>query len=252
MLGTDKMNQALTELWQNPDEKVSGKMSSAAKRAVDKAKTLIEKSQLSLDQIGVKTVPEKYGIVRDILEEGHKGLYDAIILGRRATYTFQWFFERPADEIAKAMVKDTGLSTPLWICPEPCKDRKNILVCVDGSENGYRVVDHAGYILSDQVQHNITVFHLEKGATGKGKEIFPKAIEILTQHGIARERIQTKTSWGLSVANTVLSEANKNGYGAVAIGLHGMRDRNSQDKFLGETAAKIVSKIEKTSIWCVP
>ena len=117
-LDGDGMSKALTEMWAHPDDKIQGNLTVGARRSIDKAMALLGKSKMSIDQIITKTVAERYGKVKDILTEGSKGLYDAIILGRRASYALQWVFEKPADEIAQIMIKDSCCTSPLWICPE--------------------------------------------------------------------------------------------------------------------------------------
>jgi hypothetical protein len=161
--------------------------------------------------------------------------------------------ERSADETIQAIIKDSSCTSPLWIYPEPESSRKNVLLCLDDSENAYRAVDHVGYILSDQNQHTITMFHVEKGS-GKGSEkIFQQAEVILNEHNIGAERISRNATRGISVARSILGEVQKGGYAAAALGMRGqghglLRDLN----LAGGTALKVISKIEKASLWCCP
>lgn len=73
-----------------------------------------------------------------------------MILGRRASYALQWKVERPSDETAQAIIKDSRCTTPLWVCPEPVPSRRNLLVCLDGSENSFRAINHVGFIVASQ------------------------------------------------------------------------------------------------------
>jgi len=241
------------QVWNEPDIKIHGELTVGARRSIDRAKKLLSQSNMSIDQVLTKTVDERYGKVKDILAEGFNGLYDAVILGKRASYTLQWMVERPADEIALAMIKDNALLSPVWICPEPDPDRKNVLVCLDGSENSCRVVDHVGYILSVQDQHTITLFNVDRGTGPKPKEMFKRAEAILYEHNIAKERIKRECTWGFSVAGTILSKLNSGGYAVVAVGLHGLQKSLLKEYHLGGgTTAKLISKIEKASLWCCP
>ncbi len=252
-LDDNGMSKGLTEMWDHPDDKIQGNLTVGAKRSIDRAKTLLSKSRMSIDQMITKTVAERYGKVKDILNEGSKGLYDAIILGKRASYTLQWVFERPADEIAQMMIKDNCCTTPLWICPEAGQGRKNVLLCLDGSENAYRAADHVGYILSAQTQHSITLFHVGNGIGVDYDQIFKKAESILHEHGVGSERINQDKSWGLSIPGTILSKAENGSYAAVAVGLHGQEHSLMKDYNLaGGTTAKLINKMDKTALWCCP
>jgi hypothetical protein len=252
-LDSNDMEKTLLEIWRKPDEKIYGEISIKGRKSLEKAKQLLSQTKIHIDQVITKTVAERYGKVHDILAEGSRGLYDAIILGRRATYALQWMYEKPGDELAQAMIRDNNCPSPLWICPDPEPGRKNVLLCVDGSEDGYRAVDHVGYIVSNQEQHSITLFNVGNGLGGDVNDIFKKAEWILQEHGIGSERIKRIGTWGLTVAGSILSESARGGYAAVAVGMHGQEHGLLKDfNLVGGTTAKLISKIEKASLWCCP
>jgi hypothetical protein len=252
-LDAGNTNKTLLEMWEHPDERVSGKPTIGARKALDKATEMLSQSKMSVDSMMTKTFAERYGKIKDILNESSSGLYDAIILGKRASYTLQWFFERPADETAKAIIQDSSLNTPLWICPVPESGRKNVLVCVDGSEESFRAVDHVGYILSLQDQHNITLFMVDNGSGLNSDTIFQKSIKILGDHAIANERIRTETTWGLNIAGTITSYAEKNNFAAIAAGLNGVNEGFMKRMSLaGGTASSLIERAEKVALWCCP
>jgi len=252
-LDATEMDKALLEMWGDPDAKVDGELTVGARKAIDRASSLLQQSKMSIELIKVKTVAERYGKVKDILREGQKGLYDAIILGRRASYSLQWIFERPADETHHSMIKDSCFTSPLWICPEPDLSRKNVLVAIDGSEDSFRAVDHAGYILANQDQHSITLFHADNGTWTDKEALFQRARKILNENEISDSRITEKTSWSLTVPGSILTAVEQGGYSALAVGLHGLEHGLFKEfNLAGGTTAKLISKIEKSSLWCVP
>ncbi len=252
-LDSDEMSKTLTEMWTDPDSKIQSKHTVGAKRSIEKATTLLSKSRMSIDQILAKTVAERYGKVKDILTEGSNGLYDAIILGRRASYALQWVFQKPGDEVAQSMIKDSCCTSPLWICPEIEQGRTNVLLCVDGSENAYRAVDHVGYILANQDHHTITLFHVGNSMVADSGDIFQRAESILHEHEVSSERIDRLSTWGLSVPGSILSEVEKGGYAAVAVGLHGQEHSLMKDfNMAGGTTSKLIKRVEKTALWCCP
>jgi hypothetical protein len=247
------MARTLNQMWKGPSEGIEGQVTVQARRAIFKAKEMLCQHKMAIEHMMTKTFAERYGKVKDILGEGSRGLYDAIILGRRASYTLQWMFERSADETALAIIRDSGCTTPLWICPEPDPDRKNVLLCLDGSENSLRAVDHVGYILAEQTQHTITLFQAVNGTDSKINEVFARAEALLSTHHIGQERIGRKTSWGLSVAGTILGELDKGGYVAAALGMRGERqEREKSVSLAGGTTAKLLGKLEKAALWCCP
>lgn len=247
------MAKTLNQMWQGPNEGIEGQITVQARRAISKAKEMLTQHNMAIEHMMTKTCAERYGKVKDILHEGAQGLYDAIILGRRASYSLQWIFERPADETVQAIIRDSGCTTPLWICPESEPGRTNVLICLDGSENSLRAVDHVGYIVAGQEQHKITLFHAVGGTKGMDDEIFQRAEALLHAHDIAAGRISRKTNRGLSVVGTIMGELEHGRYAAVAMGLRGEKqEREKSVGIAGGTAAKFISKLEKASLWICP
>lgn len=246
----DSMNKTLSSSWTNPEDLSSAAISSNTRKIIQKAQKHLHDNKVPLDHVMIKTVAEKYGKINDILVESARGHYDAIVLGRRASYVLQWVFDRPSDETFQAMIRETSCVSPLWICPDIDPGKKNVLLCIDGSENGYRAVDHVGYILSDQEQHNITLLHVENNVGTDCVEFFEKAVSILLSHKIKAKRIHRSVVWGLSVSGTILSESKKGNYAVVAMGMSGQK--RGKARMAGPTISKIMSKLEKTSLWCCP
>ena len=161
--------------------------------------------------------------------------------------------ERPGDEIAQSIIRDSKLETPLWVCPKTESDKRNVLVAVDGSESSLRAVDHAGYILSDQDQHNIILVHVRTGTGTSSHDIFQRAEAILRDHGIPGQRIETFSTWGLSVAGAIENIVRQHRQAAVAIGLHGSKGGWLKNfNLAGKTTASLIGKLENVSIWCCP
>ena len=248
-----KMSQSLGQMWEGNGEENEIEPEAKARRSIARARKMLEERQMPAEHVQIRTCAERYGKVKDILMEAAGGHYDAIILGRRASYSLQWMFERPGDETALAAFRDSNCTTPLWICPEPKPGARNVLVCVDGSENSSRAVDHAGFILAGEPEHGITLFHAGAGSSGSVAEMFAKAETILHNHGIGADRISRNTGWGLTVAGSILSEIARGGYAAAAVGMYGERQAAVKNISLsGSTTAKLISKIDKTALWCCP
>ena len=248
------MSSTLGKMWDRPDEaNIEGQLTLGAKKAIDKSRQMLAKSKVSIDKMVVKTVAERYGKVYDIITEGSKGLYDAVVLGKRASYALQWLVERPADEIAQSILKGNALYIPLWVCPEVSSEKKNVLVCLDGSDSSYRAVDHVAYMLAHQEQHNITLFYVKTAEGSDYDSYVAKANKILREHGVAESRVRVSSSWGLSVAGTILGKAKSEKYAAIALGLCGNDHGLLKDfNLAGGTTSTIISKVENCSVWCCP
>ena len=249
---SDSVKKTLTSTWDDPKDIGSALITPEAKKAILRAQKLLLDRNMPVDHVVAKTVAEKYGKVKDILAESARGHYDAIVLGRRASYTLQWMFDRPSDETFQTMIKENTCISPLWICPDADPGRKNVLLCIDGSDNGYRAVDHVGYVLSNQKQHKITLLYVENSLGLDCVKFFERAVSILLSHKIDAKNINRSVVWGSSVSNTILDESQKGNYAAVALGLGGQRQGKKSDKMAGATTIKLINKLKKTSLWCCP
>jgi hypothetical protein len=242
----------MTSSQYNSGESTSEPIAPEAKKSIQKAQKLLSDCNVPVKHVSIKTVAEKYGKVKDILTESARGHYDAIVLGRRVSYALQWMFDRPSDETFKAMIKEHSCISPLWICPDIDPERKNVLLCIDGSENGYRAADHVGYIVASQNQHKITLLYVENRVSTECVEYFERALSILLSHEIDAKRINRAVVWGGSVSETILSEAKKGKYAAVALGMGGQKTSKRSGSMPGTTTVKLIRKLENTSLWCCP
>jgi len=249
---SDSVTKSQTSIWDNPSDIAASMVPNEAKKSIQKAQKILAECNMPVEHVITKTIAEKYGKVQDILAESARGHYDAIVLGRRASYTLQWMFDRPTDETFQAMIRQHTCVSPLWICPDIEAGRKNVLVCIDGSENGYRAVDHVGFILASQKQHAITLLYVESSVSTDCVEYFRRADEILQNHAIDEKRIHHKVIWGLSVSSTILAEVKKRKHAVVALGMSGQKTGKGGGRVAGTTTAKLISKLEKTSLWCCP
>ena len=245
------MAKTLSQMWQGPSEGIEGQLTVSARQAIFKARELLAAHNMGVEQMKTKTFAERFGKVKDILAEGSHGLYDAIVLGRRASYSLQWLFERPADETVLTLIKDSCCTTPLWICPEPEPQGGDVLLCLDGSQNSLRAADHVGFMLSGQEQHGITLFQANSDE-GKAETIFAAAEGILAGHGIDASRMRRKSDRGLSVVSTLLGELHQGAYAALAIGFRGERQEAEGGSGVGSITARLIGKLEKASLWCCP
>lgn len=222
------------------------------RKSIENAKKLLSDHGLPVDHVLTRTVAEKYGKVKDIIAESARGHYDAIVLGRRASHAFQWVFDRPADETFQSMIREHSCVSPLWICPDLGAGRKNVLLCIDGSESCYRAVDHVGHILASQAQHTITLLHVESAVGTECVEFFRRAEAILRGHSINLKRIKRTVIWSLSTSGTIISESKKGNYAVVALGMGDRKQARGNGRMAGPTTIKLISQLAKTSLWCCP
>ena len=199
------------------------------------------------DRIHLKSAPAKLGTVKDIAAEAEEGLYDAVVLGRRG---LSWFDEIFDDSISHRLLWES-ISFPLWVCRNPMRHRKNVLLCMDGSDQALRVADHVGFILRDEPGHGVTVFHNRAQSLPEGhglEDIMGRAEAILKQNGIEEERINYLVKSSKDPAGLILKEAQEGEYAAVAIGRTGGKPTTMANIF-GSTSLTLLRRLEGSALW---
>ena len=231
----------------NPEAAVHIERDKAARGVptMDQAREWLLSMGFRPDQVRIKISQGRLGTVKEIVKESEEGLYDAAVLGRRG---LSWFEEMVADSVSHRILWES-LTFPIWICRNPETDRKNVLVCVDDSQECLRVADHVGYMLRHEPGHDITLLHVcaDKRCLD-GEAVFGRALAELKNNEIEDERITVKVLTSGNPAKTILAEAAHFKYAAVAIG-RGSHKPSPLNPIFATTSLKILRGIEGAALW---
>lgn len=199
------------------------------------------------DRVLLKCSPSQLGTVKDIAVEAERGLYDAVVLGRRGLGWFDEFFQ---DSVTHRLLWES-ITFPLWVCRNPIRHGRNVLLCVDGSDQALRMADHVGFILRNEPQHGVTVFHNRAEARPEGGHIddmLGAAGDILLQNGIEEERITYLVKSSKHPAELILREAHEAEYAAVAVGRSGGKP-DSRTNLFGSISLTLLRTLEGSALW---
>jgi len=213
--------------------------------AMEKAKEWLFSMGFTPDQVHVKFSQGKLGTVKEIVKESEEGLYDAAVLGRRG---LSWFEEMVADSVSHRILWEQ-LTFPIWICRNPERGRKNVLVCVDGSDECMRVADHVGFMLRNDPDHNITLLHVcADDRCVDANQIFGRALAEIKANGVPEARITTKVLASANPSRTILAETEAGKYAAVAIGRTSHKP-TSLGHIFATTSLKILRGVDRAALW---
>ncbi len=210
---TAKEHVRITLLYIAPDENDSGASTTTALEAAhDKCASL----GFPETMVDVKSLTKRTTLIRDILAEAQRGMYDAVVLGRRGV---SWLEEVLGESTSRGVIQESA-STPVWICRTPDPTRKNVLLCMDGSEQAFRMADHVGFILGNEQEHDVTILSvLEPGNDLESmNNVLERATEHLTENGVDSKRISSRVENNADPARTIATQARKGGYAVVAVG----------------------------------
>ncbi|WP_147820139.1 universal stress protein [Salidesulfovibrio onnuriiensis] len=221
------------------------------RRVVDDARRRLLAAGFDPERIEGKVAPHQMGKAHDIIREAREGRYDAVVLGRRVQTGLEDVFDQ---SICRELIESLthAISFPLWLCRLPEKGRRDVLLCVDGSDPSDRMADHVGYMLARSPGHRVTVFHVHdpsKSAPLDAEAILGHAVDVLLEAGVPLARIGQMVRRGASPARLIEEEYASGSYAAVAIGSAGA-DRGFWNKLLvGSVAQALFKKLRGAALW---
>jgi nucleotide-binding universal stress UspA family protein len=233
---------------QRQAEQESREIEAKGKKALDAAKTELVARGFKTENIDTKMRFRQISKIDDIIEEGEAGRYDAVVFGRRGLTRIE---EALDDSVTRGVMEKT-FRFPMWICRKPDTERKNVLLCIDGSDSAYRMADHVGYLIGKEDSQRITLFMVNK--KGKTTEenpegILSKAREKLASNDFPESRIDTKTVDSNNVRKSILDEAEKGGFSVVAAGRTGAGEGFFKKIFMGSASMYLFRELEGASLW---
>ena len=223
---------------------ITKKNEAKGKEALQNAKKELCDLGFKEDQIVTKLDVRTASTAKDILHEGAAGRYDAVVLGKRGV---GWLEETFEESVTKNLLKETFVF-PIWLCRLSDAQRSGVLVCVDGSEAAFRMVDHVGYILKDETSQNVTLLTVNQNNHDTGG-ILSKAKELMLKNGFPEGMIKTITAKNKNVGKAILKEAKNGKYTAIAMGRREREPKLIKNIFLGSVSAHIFENLEKASLW---
>ncbi|MBU1344611.1 MAG: universal stress protein [Proteobacteria bacterium] len=184
--------------------------------------------------------------IADIIQEGEKGSYDAVVLGRRGLSMIEEIFE---DSVSRAIFNET-FTFPLWLCRSSDPSRKNVLFYVDGSAASFQMADHVGFIVGFEKKHRVDLLAVDSIAAQSS--LMDQYREILLKHGLPADMIQTSLLDSGNPAKQILKIVEMQAYAAVALGRSSSESNILARLFKGPVCSILFKELEDASLWLCP
>jgi len=218
------------------------------RRALESGRAELRAHGFKDEQLESKLLARRYSKVMDIVQEAHMGLYDAVVLGRRG---LSWIEEAFEESVTKGILEQE-FTFPIWMCRQHDLERRNVLVCVDGSDESLRIVDHVGFMLRDEPGHDVTLLMVDTGKSAEGREpeaVLAKSRDTLLANGVPEERVRNLVLKGSNVIKTIKKEAEEGRYAVVAVGRTGAGQGLLQKIFMGSVSWGLFRELEGLTLW---
>jgi hypothetical protein len=171
--------------------------------------------------------------------------YDAVVLGRRGYHLFASLL---GDSVSREIL-DQEIDFPIWISRHCEEGRRNVLLCVDGSEQSLRMADHAGFMLENEDRHSVTLFHVDTGHGMNVDAVMDEARRKLVENGVGEERIKNEVVRSNRVVRSVHETIHREAYAAVGVGRVGLEKGRLKGWLMGSTPLKLLEDLEKATLW---
>lgn len=240
---------------------------SAQKRYMEKAVKKLSGYGIDEKQITTDVCVSRMGVTKDILHAARKGLYDALVIGRRGIGKLEEIFMGSVS----ATIADICHDLPIWIIDGKVDSRK-FLVPVDGSFLCLKAIDHLAHILKDNPYAEITLFNsaamLASKTTYKPEDFYkqwgeewckkhldredsvyhaPK--QLLVENGFPEERIQwLQTFKGIYPSRQILRQSLIDDFGTIVMGRRGGDIRKGLFKGVSD---RVLFMAEEVAVWII-
>ncbi|RJP84958.1 MAG: universal stress protein [Desulfobacteraceae bacterium] len=240
------------------------KMAEQAQKMIESAESILIGAGYEKQSIDIKIQNREHGVAKDITEES--GKHDALIIGRRG-------INDPTDIIVGATayrMMSAIEHLPVVIVgdkPNP----KHILIGFDGSENAFKALDRACYLMP-RPDRDVFLCHVapainvhlgdekvfsedqeKKWADEQNSQmavLMDKAKDRLTDAGFDPERIKTNILTGRTSRAVMISKTAENGHcGTVVIGRRGLS--MIREFMMGRVTMKVLHKAHQQAVWIV-
>ena len=215
----------------------------------------------------IVTQPRRLGLAKDIIDFGHVGRYDAIVVGRRRMTRLQEVF---MGSVSSNLLEHSQF-IPVWLVDgEGAPDK--IMGAVDGSESSLRAVDHISFMLMRNPNVAVTLLHVMSNAKEFYEEsldeepsaeledlvssddkkridqFYSTAVKKFKDAGLSESQIDIQTVEGRRRPGRVIIEiAEKDNFGTVVIGRRGI----NKAFFTGSVSHYVINKASACALWVV-
>ncbi len=239
-----------------------------AKRFMEEAVLQLGRRGIAPRQVNCRVQLSQAGVAADIIHEAKRGLYDALLIGRRGIGTLE---EMIAGSVSSTAARQC-YEIPIWIIDGKVNSRK-FLLPVDTSFNALKAADHLGFILQGNPYAEICLLHLSSVLMGgntepdwpelheqwgeewchehlrRGDSVFHGPEQILHERGISAARIcRRQRGHVISPHKPIVRQSAIDDYGTIVIG---RRAKTKKKGLFAGVSDKVLQIANHVAIWIV-
>ncbi len=215
--------------------------------AIDEALRMLHWDGYKPENVASKCCASMICRLEDIVDEIESDDYAAVVMGRRGMSRLKDL----TDKSLSRKLYDYRPEVPMWMCRKPDLNRKNVLLCLDGSESAFNMARHVATMLSGE-KHLVTLCHIIKIKSDDrsgSNAIFNRCEEVMKEEGFDPNLLRYMIYPSDHVHQAILDNANWGKFAVVATGT----TKNPRKRLLfGSITNFLVNELEGSVLWVHP
>lgn len=215
--------------------------------AQEEALRMLQWDGFKPESITVKSSTSMLCRIEDIEEEIGSDSYDAVIMGRRGLNRLKDFTQKSLSH----RLFERHPEIPMLLCRKPDLNRRNVLLCVDGSESSNNMVRFVASMLEGE-SHLVTLCNIIKDTSDdrdKSISIFNRCEEIMCKTGFNVNQLRHMIYPSDYAPRAILDNANWGKFAVVAVGSTAS-ERSSL--FRGSVSNFLFTELTDSVLWIHP
>ena len=215
--------------------------------AREEALRMLHWDGFSSGRIQVKSASSMICRIEDIQEEIGNEAHDAVVMGRRG-------LDRLKDFTSKSLSRrlfERQPEIPMILCRKPDLNRKNVLLCVDGSESSDNMARFVASMLEGE-SHLVTLCNIISDTSDdrdRVTAIFNRCEEIMGSEGFNAGRLRHMIYPSDYAPRAILDNANWGKFAVVAVGTTANMRKNL---LFGSVSSFLFNELTDSVLWVHP
>lgn len=217
------------------------------KLAQDEALRMLQWDGFKPECIEIKSAASMLCRIEDIEDEIGNDSYDAVVIGRRGLNRLKDFTQKSLSH----RLFERHPDIPMILCRKPDLNRKNVLLCLDGSESAFNMARFVATKLKGE-SHLVTMCNIIKDTSyerDKSVAIFKQGEEIMSEEGFDSNMLRHMIYPSDYVPRAILDNAHWGKYAVVAVG----STANARKKLLSDSVSSFLfTELTDSVLWVHP
>lgn len=222
-------------------------MDSNWRLAREEAMRMLEWDGFHSGRIQVKSASSMLCRIEDIEAEIGSEPYDAVVMGRRGLNRLKDFTQKSLS----CRLFERQPEIPMILCRKPDLNRRNVLLCVDGSESSYSMARFVATMLAGE-SHLVTLCNIIKDTSDErdgSMAVFKRCEEIMCGEGFDARRLRHMIYPSDYAPRAILDNANWGKFAVVAVGTTANARKNL---LFGSVSSFLFTELTDSVLWVHP